>query len=73
MNLRPNHPVGELLGRLAEQIGAVPAGGAGSLGGSITIRQAVPEPGTWAMMLLGFGAVGFAMRRRRRPALMQVA
>lgn len=27
---------------------------------------AVPEPGTWAMMLLGFGAVGFAMRRRRR-------
>jgi hypothetical protein len=26
----------------------------------------VPEPGTWAMMLLGFGAVGFAMRRTRR-------
>lgn len=24
----------------------------------------VPEPGTWAMMLLGFGAIGFAMRRR---------
>ena len=24
---------------------------------------AVPEPATWAMMLLGFGAVGFAMRR----------
>ena len=34
---------------------------------------AVPEPSTWAMMLLGFGAVGFAMRRRRRPALMQLA
>jgi hypothetical protein len=34
---------------------------------------AVPEPSTWAMMLLGFGAVGFAMRRRRRPALLQVA
>jgi hypothetical protein len=30
---------------------------------SITITQAVPEPATWAMMLLGFGAVGFAMRR----------
>ena len=24
----------------------------------------VPEPATWAMMLLGFGAVGIAMRRR---------
>lgn len=25
---------------------------------------AVPEPGTWAMMILGFGVVGYAMRRR---------
>jgi len=25
----------------------------------------VPEPGTWAMMLLGFGAVGLAVRRTR--------
>jgi hypothetical protein len=35
----------------------------------------VPEPATWAMMLLGFGAVGYTMRRRRRrhPLLMQVA
>lgn len=33
----------------------------------------VPEPATWAMMLLGFGAVGFAIRRRRRPALAQLA
>ena len=47
--------------------------GAGSLGGSITIRPAVPEPATWAMMLIGFGAVGFAMRRRRTPVLAQVA
>ena len=30
---------------------------------------AVPEPGTWAMMLLGFGAVGYSLRRRKRPAL----
>lgn len=26
---------------------------------------AIPEPGTWALMILGFGAVGGAMRRRR--------
>jgi hypothetical protein len=34
---------------------------------------AVPEPGTWAMMLLGFGGIGVAMRRRRKPALAQIA
>jgi hypothetical protein len=27
---------------------------------------AVPEPATWAMMLLGFGGIGMALRRRRR-------
>ncbi|MDP3782272.1 MAG: PEPxxWA-CTERM sorting domain-containing protein [Sphingopyxis sp.] len=27
--------------------------------------SAVPEPGTWAMVLLGFGAIGFGMRRRK--------
>lgn len=26
---------------------------------------AVPEPGTWGMMLMGFGTIGFVMRRRR--------
>jgi hypothetical protein len=44
----------------------------GSLGGTVTIN-AVPEPGTWAMMLVGFGAAGYAMRRRRRPVLAQMA
>ena len=37
---------------------------------NVAIRMtatAVPEPSTWAMMLIGFGAVGHAMRRR--PAL----
>jgi hypothetical protein len=28
--------------------------------------NAVPEPATWAMMLLGFGAMGVSLRRRRQ-------
>jgi hypothetical protein len=34
---------------------------------------AVPEPSTWAMMLLGFGAAGVALRRRRKTTLVQLA
>jgi PEP-CTERM motif len=33
----------------------------------------LPEPATWALMLLGFGGIGLAMRRRRKPALAQLA
>ncbi len=42
------------------------------LGGRATVNQvaaAVPEPGTWAMMLLGFGAAGAALRRSRRRSV----
>jgi hypothetical protein len=36
--------------------------------GSIT---SVPEPSTWAMLLLGFAGIGFmAYRRKSNPALM---
>lgn len=50
-------------------------GETGAFGGNVSFAasNAVPEPGTWAMMLLGFGAVGFAMRRRQLPKLAQVA
>ncbi len=32
-------------------------------------RNAVPEPGSWAMMIAGFGVAGTAVRRRRRVLL----
>jgi hypothetical protein len=34
----------------------------------VPLTAIVPEPATWAMMIMGFGAVG-ALARRRRPAL----
>ena len=50
------------------------SGGNGSYAGALAFESqsarpspsgsAVPEPATWAMMLLGFGVVGFAMRKR---------
>ena len=39
--------------------------GAGSLGGTVAFA-AVPEPATWALMILGFALVGGALRRRDR-------
>ena len=43
-------------------------GGISTLGNasSSLVSGAVPEPATWAMMLLGFGFVGAAMRSARR-------
>jgi hypothetical protein len=35
------------------------------------VTSAVPEPSTWAMMILGFTGIGFmAYRRKSKPALM---
>lgn len=35
--------------------------------------DALPEPSTWAMMLLGFGAIGLSLRRRRQSAVAPAA
>lgn len=44
--------------------------------GTLSITRtadAVPEPATWAMMLMGFGIIGCAMRKLRKPALAELA
>jgi hypothetical protein len=50
-----------------------PGTGSNTYMGNITsissTTSSVPEPGTWGMMLIGFGAVGYAMRRRRMVAV----
>ncbi len=51
--------------------GSNPVSG-GSFTGNVTMRPAVPEPATWGMMLLGFGAMGLVIRRRQ-PVLAQIA
>ena len=33
--------------------------------GSITLTTAIPEPASWALMLVGFGGMGAVLRRRR--------
>lgn len=33
------------------------------------VTAAVPEPATWALMLVGFGAIGVSMRRRTKARL----
>lgn len=39
-----------------------------TLAGAATPTPGVPEPATWAMMIVGFGLVGAAMRRRATMA-----
>jgi len=40
--------------------------GSGSYGGTLAFAPAVPEPATWAMLLIGFGALGMVVRRRKQ-------
>lgn len=36
-------------------------------------QAAVPEPGTWGLLIVGFAAVGAALRRTRNPARLRSA
>ena len=46
------------------------SGGNGSYAGTLAFAPAgaVPEPATWAMMIIGFTGAGVAIRRRRRDS-----
>ena len=54
-------------------VGGTLNGTVGSYVGNFNVQTAVPEAATWAMMLLGFGGMGFVIRRRRKPVLAQLA
>jgi hypothetical protein len=36
---------------------------------NVSLAAVVPEPSTWALLILGFGAIGFAMRRCEKVCL----
>jgi hypothetical protein len=44
-------------------------GGVTLLGEQYLLEASVPEPSTWAMMILGFAGIGFMAYRRSKPAL----
>jgi hypothetical protein len=52
------------LSDLAVRYQAMVGGTATSATGGVV--PSVPEPATWALMLIGFGAIGYSMRRGRR-------
>ncbi len=60
-----------LIGQFAREYNNAASGHPGGTGGSrwgtfiAVLTTPVPEPQTWAMMLFGFGFMGYAMRRRR--------
>ena len=63
-----------LIGQFAREYNLPEFGHPGGSGGSrwgtfiAVLTTPVPEPQTWAMMVFGFGLMGYAMRRRRYSA-----
>jgi hypothetical protein len=63
-----------LIGQFAREYNNAAGGHPGGTGGSrwgtyiAVLTTPVPEPQTWAMMVFGFGLMGYAMRRRRYSA-----
>jgi hypothetical protein len=47
--------------------------GQGDPGGAASFASAVPEPSTWAMMILGFFGIGFMAYRRKSPSALRLA
>ena len=65
----PNFPIGTNSDNTIEVEGYT---GPSTLGGQFTggfTYTAVPEPATWTTFLLGFGFLGFALRRKTREQL----
>jgi PEP-CTERM motif len=58
------HVAGTVISNASTNINEVP----GTVAGHWTLQSAsaVPEPSTWAMMLIGFAGIGFAFRKSRR-------
>lgn len=59
---------GLMAGTQTIRIAGTVAGGSGSYAGTFNIEPAapVPEPSAWALLLAGFGSVGYSLRARRR-------
>lgn len=60
-------------GTLAPSGGPNPGNSFASIGGQLTLTGVVPEPATWALFILGFGAIGHTMRRRSSKVRMAKA